>query len=158
MGNSCAISPSTRPGTTSGGWPDEKVQRCPETRVNDVSRHHNRAPGSVWFQDIVDGCLTTSFTPLEQGGGGCRWLTWWSRGSGSKGGRSRRWPETKPSYQLRLGPHNVPELSLCLNVHGVGRELLGLDKTRSGRRRSNARGASADSEPRGRGPNHVCAA
>src|SRR5207245_526687 len=31
-------------------------------------RKRFRAPGSVWFQDIVDGCLRTSFTPLT---GGC---------------------------------------------------------------------------------------
>jgi hypothetical protein len=35
------------------------MQRCPETPVNGVSRHLMSSGGSVWFHDIVDGCLGT---------------------------------------------------------------------------------------------------
>jgi hypothetical protein len=37
--------------------------------------------GSVWFQDIVDGCLRTSFTPLT---GGCGDVEGTARGHGGE--------------------------------------------------------------------------
>src|SRR6266699_3498075 len=67
----------------SGRRTDENVERCRETRVNDVPRHHRECLVSGHSERLSRDIVDTS----TRGGGRCRWLGWWWRRSGSRGDR-----------------------------------------------------------------------